>query len=82
MTRVNIELTIEGDPEDAFRAIDHLLDHGVIQGAIDEVRIDGSKPVRVRDAVAVWVTRPVALRMEAEVSNDLPPKSGEIGSRR
>jgi hypothetical protein len=82
MSRINIELTIDGDAEDAYRSIDHLLDHNVIQEAIDGVKIEGSRPVRVTCAIAVQVTIPRALLKTPEVSNDLPPASGEIAGRR
>lgn len=55
MARVNIELTVDCDAEVAMRAIDALLDQGVIQEAIElQVAKDGERPMHVTSACSVW----------------------------
>ena len=54
--RINIELEIDGEAEVAMRAIDALLDQGVIQEAIElQVAKDGGRPTHVSHACSVWV---------------------------
>ena len=81
MSRINIELTIDGDAEHAYRAIDHLLDAGVIQDAIDAVRVEGSRPVRVTGAIAVQVIIPRALHRAVESSFGVKTTGRDGGDR-
>lgn len=62
MPRINIELTVDGEAEVAMRAIDKLLDQGIIQDEIElQVAKDGERPLVVIHACSVWKQIP-ALR--------------------